>query len=84
MLWPDLPLDLRPHTDDPTVPPGSKTPTFAAVTLFIDNDRCAALCLIHPLAIGAYPGLYCCRASAGRCVRYCDCQPAPSPLTCCT
>lgn len=53
MLWPDLPLDLRPHTDDPTVPPGSKTPTFAAVTLFIDNDRCAALCLIHPLAIGA-------------------------------
>ncbi len=36
----------RPRADDPTVPPGSKTPTFAAVTLFIDNDRCAALCLL--------------------------------------
>lgn len=31
-----------PHADDPTVPVGSKTPTFAAVTLFVDNDRCAA------------------------------------------
>ncbi len=30
--------------DDPTVPAGSKTPTFAAVTLFIDNDRCAPEC----------------------------------------
>ncbi|KAL4419711.1 hypothetical protein ABPG75_006809 [Micractinium tetrahymenae] len=27
------------YTDDPTVPSGSKTPTFAAVTLFVDNDR---------------------------------------------
>lgn len=25
--------------DDPTVPAGSKTPTFASVKLFIDNDR---------------------------------------------
>lgn len=27
--------------EDPTVPGDSKTPTFAAVTLFVDNDRWA-------------------------------------------
>ena len=29
--------------DDPTVPEGSRTPTFAAVTLYIDNDRWAGV-----------------------------------------
>ncbi|CAD7703420.1 unnamed protein product [Ostreobium quekettii] len=27
------------YLDDPTVPPGSKTPTFAACTLYVRNDR---------------------------------------------
>ncbi len=27
------------YLDDPTVPPGSKTPTFASIALHIDNDR---------------------------------------------
>ncbi|KAI3425139.1 hypothetical protein D9Q98_008910 [Chlorella vulgaris] len=31
------------YTDDPTVPDDSKTPTFAAVTLYIDNDRWAGV-----------------------------------------
>ena len=31
------------YLDDPTVPPGSKCPTFAAVTLFVDNDRWAGV-----------------------------------------
>jgi len=29
------------YTEDPTVPKGSKTPTFASVVLYIDNDRSA-------------------------------------------
>lgn len=41
--------------DDPTVPPGSKTPTFAAVTLFIDNDRCAPLLLCCAALAAALP-----------------------------
>ncbi|EFN53828.1 hypothetical protein CHLNCDRAFT_36395 [Chlorella variabilis] len=36
--------DAQPgYTDDPTVPAGSKTPTFASVTVFIDNDRWAGV-----------------------------------------
>lgn len=31
------------YLDDPTVPAGSKTPTFAACTLFIDNERWAGV-----------------------------------------
>ena len=31
------------YLDDPTVPPGSNTPTYAAMTLFIDNDRWAGV-----------------------------------------
>lgn len=27
------------YLDDPTVPPNSKTPTFASMVLYIDNDR---------------------------------------------
>ena len=33
----------RRRADDPTVPEGSRTPTFAAVTLYIDNDRWAGV-----------------------------------------
>jgi glucose-6-phosphate 1-dehydrogenase len=32
----------RGYLDDPTVPAGSKTPTFAACKLHINNDRWAA------------------------------------------
>ena len=35
-------LLLLPAAEDPTVPGDSKTPTFAAVTLFVDNDRWAS------------------------------------------
>lgn len=31
------------YKDDPTVPAGSNTPTFAAMTLYIDNDRWAGV-----------------------------------------
>ncbi|PSC70121.1 glucose-6-phosphate 1-cytoplasmic isoform [Micractinium conductrix] len=31
------------YTEDPTVPDDSRTPTFAAVTLYIDNDRWAGV-----------------------------------------
>jgi glucose-6-phosphate 1-dehydrogenase len=31
------------YLDDPTVPAGSNTPTYAAITLFIDNDRWAGV-----------------------------------------
>ena len=31
------------YLDDPTVPKGSKTPTFATCVLRIHNERCAAL-----------------------------------------
>jgi glucose-6-phosphate 1-dehydrogenase len=34
------------YLDDPTVPTGSKTPTYAAVTLYIDNDRWAGVPVI--------------------------------------
>ena len=27
------------YTDDPTVPVGSTTPTFASIVLYVDNDR---------------------------------------------
>ena len=33
---------VLPAAEDPTVPGDSKTPTFAAVTLFVDNDRWVA------------------------------------------
>ena len=39
------------YLDDPTVPSGSRTPTFAACKLFIHNDRCALLPLL-PLLLG--------------------------------
>lgn len=67
------------RTDDPTVPPGSKTPTFAAVTLFVDNDRCGGLCYVacvqalHCLSASARTGIVvkrfytvvvCCRLTA--------------------
>ncbi len=32
----------RGYLDDPTVPPGSKTPTFAACRLHVNNDRWVA------------------------------------------
>lgn len=35
--------DQKGYLDDPTVPAGSKTPTFAAIALHIDNDRSAFL-----------------------------------------
>lgn len=31
------------YKDDPTVPPGSNTPTFAAMVLYVDNDRWAGV-----------------------------------------
>ena len=35
-----LPAGGQPgYTDDPTVPKGSNTPTFASVALYVDNDR---------------------------------------------
>jgi glucose-6-phosphate 1-dehydrogenase len=33
----------RGYRDDPTVPPGSTTPTFASVTVFVQNDRWAGV-----------------------------------------
>lgn len=32
-----------PPTDDPTVPAGSRTPTFASCVLYVDNDRWAGV-----------------------------------------
>ena len=29
------------YLQDPTVPPGSRTPTFASLALFVENDRCS-------------------------------------------
>lgn len=59
-----------PAADDPTVPAGSRTPTFAAITLFIDNDRWAlcALCTLCTLSGGGSRGRVgkaCCRLSSG-------------------
>lgn len=57
--------------DDPTVPEGSRTPTFAAITLFIDNDRCggrrqeAVLCLCCCLLVPACACLCFCALTAG-------------------
>ena len=34
------------YLDDPTVPKGSKTPTFAAIVLYIDNDRWSGVPII--------------------------------------
>lgn len=31
------------YLDDPTVPPGSNTPTFASIVLYVDNDRWAGV-----------------------------------------
>ena len=40
---PHPPPHPRTPTEDPTVPDDSRTPTFAAVTLYIDNDRRVAV-----------------------------------------
>ncbi|GAB4821247.1 hypothetical protein N2152v2_008293 [Parachlorella kessleri] len=46
------------YTEDPTVPKGSKTPTFASVVLFIDNDRLgAAREFVAVLASSFFPAM---------------------------
>jgi len=53
------------YLDDPTVPKGSKTPTFATCILYIDNQRWAGV----PIIVKAGKGLDDRRAEA----RFCPC-----------